>query len=131
MWPTGRPFSDSRMQWLSSINCSGQTSLLYQVQYAGDEIALDKADGGEVLSFGSGDQLIDLFAQRTDLLLPQFWQGVSQINPIVYMVNAFRYGFLGISDVDLTLSFAVLGVFIVALYTVAMTLISKGIGLRS
>ncbi len=64
-------------------------------------------------------------------LLPEFWQGVSQANPIVYMVNAFRYGFLGISDVSLTLSFAVLGVFIVTLFTIAMTLISKGIGLRS
>ncbi len=64
-------------------------------------------------------------------LLPEFWQGVSQINPIVYMVNAFRYGFLGISDVSLTLSFAVLGVFIVSLYTIAMVLITKGIGLRS
>jgi len=56
-------------------------------------------------------------------LLPDFWQGVSQINPIVYMVNAFRYGFLGISDVSLTLSFAVLGVFIVSLFAIAMTLI--------
>ncbi len=64
-------------------------------------------------------------------LLPEFWQGVSQINPIVYMVNAFRYGFLGISDVSLGLSFAVLGVFIVSLYTIAMVLITKGIGLRS
>ncbi|MFT5814399.1 MAG: ABC-2 type transport system permease protein [Psychroserpens sp.] len=64
-------------------------------------------------------------------LLPDFWQGVSQINPIVYMVNAFRYGFLGISDVSLTLSFAVLGIFIVSLYTIAMVLITKGIGLRS
>jgi len=64
-------------------------------------------------------------------LLPEFWQGVSQINPIVYMVNAFRYGFLGISDVSLGLSFAVLGVFIVTLFTIAMTLITKGIGLRS
>jgi ABC-2 type transport system permease protein len=64
-------------------------------------------------------------------LLPDFWQGVSQINPIVYMVNAFRYGFLGISDVSLTLSFIVLGTFIVTLFAIAMTLITKGIGLRS
>jgi ABC-2 type transport system permease protein len=64
-------------------------------------------------------------------LLPEFWQGVSQINPIVYMVNAFRYGFLGITDVSLVLSFSVLGVFIVSLYTIAMVLITKGIGLRS
>lgn len=64
-------------------------------------------------------------------LLPEFWQGVSQINPIVYMVNAFRYGFLGITDVNLTVAFIVLGVFIVSLFTIAMTLITKGIGLRS
>lgn len=64
-------------------------------------------------------------------LLPEFWQGVSQLNPIVYMVNAFRYGFLGISDVGLDVAFSVLGVFIVSLFAIAMTLISKGIGLRS
>ncbi|WNC74259.1 ABC transporter permease [Thalassotalea psychrophila] len=64
-------------------------------------------------------------------LLPEFWQGVSQINPIVYMVNAFRYGFLGISDVSLTVAFSVISAFIITLYTVAMILISKGIGLRS
>ncbi|REL36899.1 ABC transporter permease [Thalassotalea euphylliae] len=64
-------------------------------------------------------------------LLPEFWQGVSQLNPIVYMVNAFRYGFLGISDIDLSVAFAVLGVFIVGLWSTAMYLIRKGIGLRS
>jgi ABC-2 type transport system permease protein len=64
-------------------------------------------------------------------LLPEFWQGVSQLNPIVYMVNAFRYGFLGISDVSLGLSFAVLGVFIISLFLIAMTLITRGVGLRS
>jgi ABC-2 type transport system permease protein len=64
-------------------------------------------------------------------LLPQFWQGVSAINPVVYMVNAFRFGFLGISDVSLTLAFTVIIAFIVALFTTAMYLISKGIGLRS
>lgn len=64
-------------------------------------------------------------------LLPDFWQGVSQLNPIVYMVNAFRYGFLGISDVSLAVSFSVLGAFIISLYTIAMVLITKGIGLRS
>ena len=48
-------------------------------------------------------------------LLPEFWQGVSQINPIVYMVNAFL----------------VIGFFIITLFTIAMTLINKGIGLRS
>ncbi|MEZ8104964.1 ABC transporter permease [Vibrio cortegadensis] len=64
-------------------------------------------------------------------LLPEFWQGVSKLNPIVYMVNAFRYGFLGVSDVGIVTSFTVLGVFIVALYAVAHYLVTKGIGLRS
>ena len=64
-------------------------------------------------------------------LLPEFWQGVSKLNPIVYMVNAFRYGFLGVSDVGIGTSFAVLGVFTVILYSVCYYLISRGIGLRS
>jgi len=64
-------------------------------------------------------------------LLPEFWQGVSKINPIVYMVNAFRYGFLGVSDVGIATSFGVLGIFIISLYAVAHYLVTKGIGLRS
>lgn len=64
-------------------------------------------------------------------LLPEFWQGVSKINPIVYMVNAFRYGFLGVSDVGIITSFSVLFAFIVVLYGIAYHLVSKGIGLRS
>ncbi|MGF1762284.1 ABC transporter permease [Aliivibrio kagoshimensis] len=64
-------------------------------------------------------------------LLPEFWQGVSKLNPIVYMVNAFRYGFLGVSDVNIATSFSVLIVFIIGLYSAAWYLISKGIGLRS
>lgn len=64
-------------------------------------------------------------------LLPEFWQGVSKLNPIVYMVNAFRYGFLGVSDVGIVTSFSVLSVFVVALYAVAHYLVTKGIGLRS
>jgi len=64
-------------------------------------------------------------------LLPEFWQDVSKVNPIVYMVNAFRYGFLGVSDVSITTAFIVIGIFITVLFIIAMTLISKGIGLRS
>ncbi|AUI86903.1 ABC transporter permease [Vibrio azureus] len=64
-------------------------------------------------------------------LLPEFWQDVSKLNPIVYMVNAFRYGFLGVSDVGIVTSFSVLTVFVIALYAVAHYLVTKGIGLRS
>lgn len=64
-------------------------------------------------------------------LLPEFWQGVSKLNPIVYMINGFRYGFLGISDVSLITSFVVLCTFIVSLYFIAYLLIQRGTGLRS
>lgn len=64
-------------------------------------------------------------------LLPEFWQGVSKINPIVYMVNAFRYGFLGVSDVGIVTSFGVLVIFVILLYSLAHYLITRGIGLRS
>ena len=47
------------------------------------------------------------------------------------MINAFRYGFLGIADVSLLWSFSVIGAFIVALYSVVAILLSKGIGVRS
>jgi ABC-2 type transport system permease protein len=64
-------------------------------------------------------------------LLPEFWQYVSQINPIVYMVNAFRYGFLGVSDVNLVFAFSVIISFILVFFSFAMYLINKGTGLRS
>lgn len=64
-------------------------------------------------------------------LLPQFWQYVSQVNPIVYMVNAFRYGFLGVTDVNLVFAFSVIIGFILVFFSFAMYLINKGTGLRS
>lgn len=64
-------------------------------------------------------------------LLPDFWQGVSHFNPVFYMINAFRYGFLGFADVSLVWSFAVIGAFIVLLYSVVMLLLKNGVGIRS
>ncbi|AAP96571.1 ABC transporter permease [[Haemophilus] ducreyi] len=64
-------------------------------------------------------------------LLPEFWQTLSKFNPIVYMINAFRYGFLGISDVSIAYSFSVLIIFILILYYFAFSLIEKGVGLRT
>ncbi|SUT85785.1 inner membrane transport permease [Actinobacillus ureae] len=64
-------------------------------------------------------------------LLPEFWQAVSKFNPIVYMINGFRYGFLGITDVSVVYTFSVLSSFIVILYWFAFSLIEKGTGLRS
>lgn len=64
-------------------------------------------------------------------LLPEFWQTVSKFNPIVYMINGLRYGFLGISDMPLSYTFSVLISLCLLLYFVAYSLIQKGIGLRS
>ena len=64
-------------------------------------------------------------------LLPPFWQGLSHLNPIVYMISGFRYGFLGINDVPLATTFGVLVVFIVAFYLLCWYLIQRGRGLRS
>lgn len=63
-------------------------------------------------------------------LLPGVWQQISVFNPIVYMVNAFRYGFLGVSDVDITLAFGVIIGMILVLYVTALHLVKRGIGLR-
>ena len=63
-------------------------------------------------------------------MLPEFWQRVSHINPILYMVNAFRYGFLGVSDINIGLSYAIIIGFIAALYSCAIYLLRVGYGIR-
>jgi ABC-2 type transport system permease protein len=62
---------------------------------------------------------------------PIFWQKVSLANPILYMVNAFRYGFLGVSDVPLMTCFAVLIGFTIAFAAVSIYLFKKGTGIKN
>lgn len=64
-------------------------------------------------------------------MLGEPWQALSRVNPILYMVNAFRYGVLGISDVNITVAFVVMLAFVVALSIVALQLLKRGVGLRS
>ena len=64
-------------------------------------------------------------------MLPQFWQVVSSLNPIFYMVNTFRYGILGVSDVSAAWSFFMLGVFISGLTLLALWLLRSGRGIRN
>ncbi|WP_019593169.1 ABC transporter permease [Thioalkalivibrio sp. ALM2T] len=64
-------------------------------------------------------------------LLPEFWQGVSMLNPILYMVDAFRYGSLGHSDFPIAMSFAIIAGFIAVMYGVALVLLNRGVGIRS
>jgi ABC-2 type transport system permease protein len=63
-------------------------------------------------------------------LLPAFWQKASLLNPILYMINGFRYGFLGVSDIGLMTSFGLIGLFIIALYTYCLYLLRTSAGLR-
>jgi len=64
-------------------------------------------------------------------LLPELWQKLSLANPILYMINAFRYGFLGISDINLWLSFGIIIFFIAALGYWAGYLLKNGYGIRT
>lgn len=63
-------------------------------------------------------------------MLPEFWQKVSLFNPILYMINAFRYGFLGISDIPLWQCFSVLLGFMLVFIIVLLVLFKRGIGLK-
>ena len=64
-------------------------------------------------------------------LLGEPWQTVSYANPILYMVNAFRFGILGRSDMPITTAFAVLLLFIVGFYVAAVRMLRRGVGIRS
>jgi len=63
-------------------------------------------------------------------LLPEFWQKVSLGNPILYMVNAFRYGILGASDINIGWAYLITSVFVVGLFALNLTLLNRGVGIR-
>ena len=63
-------------------------------------------------------------------LLDEPWQSISKANPILYMVNAFRHGILGRSDIDISHAYMMLFVFIVVLFTICVTLMNRGVGIR-
>lgn len=65
-----------------------------------------------------------------DMLSP-FWQKLSLLNPILYMVNTFRYGFLGVSDISLFVSYSIILGFILTLSLFALYLLNKGHGIRT
>ena len=64
-------------------------------------------------------------------MLPEFWQNLSLINPILYMINSFRYGLLGVSDTDITTALFIIIIFIIGLFSYALYLLNKGIGIKS
>lgn len=63
-------------------------------------------------------------------MLPELWQHISLANPILYMVNAFRYGILGASDIPIGHAYFIILAFIAGLYSFALYLLKKGVGIR-
>jgi len=63
-------------------------------------------------------------------LLPEFWANVSKLNPLVYVVNAFRYGVLGVSDVSLPFALGMITLFTAAAFSYSMHLLNSGKRLR-
>lgn len=63
-------------------------------------------------------------------MLPEFWQTLSKINPVLYMINGFRHGILGESDIGIEVAFLVITCFILLFGIWAMILLNKGIGIK-
>ena len=64
-------------------------------------------------------------------LLPQFWQGVAQLNPILYMVNAFRFGMLGSADISIAVAYAIMLGSAAGLFAAVLFMLKRGIGVRT
>ncbi len=64
-------------------------------------------------------------------MLSGTWRSISQLNPILYMVNGFRYGILGISDINIWLALFMVSFFIVALFAASVNLLNRGVGIRT
>ncbi|MDG4551058.1 MAG: ABC transporter permease [Candidatus Contendobacter sp.] len=64
-------------------------------------------------------------------MLSPFWQEASLFNPILYMINAFRFGILGVSDIDIRAAFAIILLFIAVLFGYSLWLLRRGTGIRN
>lgn len=64
-------------------------------------------------------------------LLSDTWQLISKLNPVLYMVNAFRYGMLGVSDISVGFALAMISFFIILFYILSLFILKRGIGIRS
>ena len=64
-------------------------------------------------------------------LLPAFWQQLSLANPVLYMINAFRYGLLGTSDIPLGMAFTIILGFIAVLTIISLCLLHRGVGVKT
>ncbi|MCB1759550.1 MAG: ABC transporter permease [Gammaproteobacteria bacterium] len=64
-------------------------------------------------------------------MLPEVWQKISLANPVLYMINAFRYGLLGVTDIPIGLALTIILLFIAGLTWFSLYLLARGIGIKS
>ncbi len=64
-------------------------------------------------------------------MLPGIWQTLSKGNPILYMINAFRFGLIGVTDVNIEVAYIITGGFIVLLALLSLLLLHKGVGIKN
>ena len=64
-------------------------------------------------------------------LLPAFWQSLSMANPVLYMINAFRFGILGVSDIDIAVALTIILGFIAGLTLFSLMLLERGVGIKN
>lgn len=64
-------------------------------------------------------------------MLPELFQTISKLNPIIYMINGFRYGFLGISDINIFTAFIMMILFTILLFSLNLHMLKKGINLKN
>ncbi len=64
-------------------------------------------------------------------MLPDIWQTISLVNPILYMINAFRYGLIGVSDIEIVTAFSIICGFIIFFILFSLFLLHKGIGIKN
>jgi ABC-2 type transport system permease protein len=63
-------------------------------------------------------------------MLPPWARALSHVNPILHMVNAFRFGFLGVSDVSIAGAFGIMIGLTIVLFVLALQLMNRGVGIR-
>jgi ABC-2 type transport system permease protein len=64
-------------------------------------------------------------------MLPDIWQKISLANPVLYMVNAFRYGLLGVTDIPIEIALVIILLFIAGLTLFSLYLLNHGVGVKS
>lgn len=64
-------------------------------------------------------------------LLPPFWQHLTRVDPLLYIIDTLRYGFLGITDINIGEAYGIMGGFLMVMFTVALVLLKRGTGLKA